>query len=561
MKTEALKEQAKVAKLVKALTVYSKGSNYRNQRNKSNFDELEAEVDQNAVNRKCDEIEQKNLLIANDTLIENFLSKEVFYIAINFELNVSRFFEMHVAHTVVQARCLELKTELSKLRGKIKKEDHDVMDGPDFDSVSEIKKLKASIQGKDNAIRKNNRKVHIDYLNHLKESVATLREIVKEAKFERPLDRLVASACLYTKHSQELLEYVVQIVLWYLDSGYSKHMTGDRSRLRNFVKKLIGTVRFRNDHFGAIMGYEDYVIGDSVISRKHSCYVRDSDGVDLIKEVVATACYTQNRSLIHTRHNKTPYELVHNQKHDLTFYHVFGALCYPTNDSKYLGKLQPTADIGIFIGYAPSRKGYKIYNKRTRYRSLLLQQFQFLSTQPVHLHLPPLIKMHLLQVISSSSALKSPCLHQSIAAESTLMDENLFAPVDNDPFINIFASESTSATSSFGDAIPQPDYVMIIALKWIYKVKLDEYGDVQKNKARLVAKGYQKKEGIDFEESFAPVVRIEAIRIFIAKAACKSMTIYQLDFKTTFFNSELKVEVYVSQPEGFVDPDHLTHVY
>nr|GFD37551.1 retrovirus-related Pol polyprotein from transposon TNT 1-94 [Tanacetum cinerariifolium] len=75
-------------------------------------------------------------------------------------------------------------------------------------------------------------------------------------------------------------------------------------------------------------------------------------------EAVATACYTKNRSLIHTRHHKTPYELVHNKKPDLTFFRVFGALCYPTNDSKDLGKLQPTAVTGIFIGYAPSRKGY-----------------------------------------------------------------------------------------------------------------------------------------------------------------------------------------------------------
>ncbi|GJZ77461.1 retrovirus-related pol polyprotein from transposon TNT 1-94 [Tanacetum coccineum] len=102
---------------------------------------------------------------------------------------------------------------------------------------------------------------------------------------------------------------------------------------------------------------------------------------------------------------------------------------------------------------------------------------------------------------------------------------------------------------------------MIISLKWIYKVKLDEYSDVLKNKARLVAKGYRQEEGIDFEESFAPVTRIEAIRIFIANAACKNMTIYQMDVKTTFLNGELKEGVYVCQPEGFVDPDHPTHVY
>ncbi|GJR67104.1 retrovirus-related pol polyprotein from transposon TNT 1-94 [Tanacetum coccineum] len=102
---------------------------------------------------------------------------------------------------------------------------------------------------------------------------------------------------------------------------------------------------------------------------------------------------------------------------------------------------------------------------------------------------------------------------------------------------------------------------MIISLKWIYIVKLDEYHDVLKNKARLVAKGYRQEEGIDFEESFAPVERIEAIRIFIAKTASKNMTIYQMDVKTAFLNGELNEEVYVSQPKGFVDPDHPTHVY
>nr|GEV54867.1 retrovirus-related Pol polyprotein from transposon TNT 1-94 [Tanacetum cinerariifolium] len=94
-----------------------------------------------------------------------------------------------------------------------------------------------------------------------------------------------------------------------------------------------------------------------------------------------------------------------------------------------------------------------------------------------------------------------------------------------------------------------------------YKGKLDEYGDVLKNKASLVAKRYRQEEGIDFEESFAPVAHIKAIRILITNAASKNMTIYQMDVKTAFLNGELKEEVYVSQPEGFVDPDHPTHVY
>nr|GEW53306.1 retrovirus-related Pol polyprotein from transposon TNT 1-94 [Tanacetum cinerariifolium] len=262
-----------------------------------------------------------------------------------------------------------------------------------------------------------------------------------------------------------------------------KHMTEDRLRLMNFVKKFIGTVRFRNDHFGAIMGYGDYVIGNIVISR-------------------------------------TPYELVHNKKPDLTFFRVFGALCYPTNDSEDLGKLQPTADTGIFIGYAPSRKGYRIYNKRTqRIMETIHIQFDELTE--------PMAPVHLGDISSTELPYVSQTLHH-------LNKWSKDHPLDN--------------------VIGNPS-------RLIYKVKLDEYGDVLKNKAQLVAKGYRQEDGIDFEESFAPIARIEAIRIFIANTVSKNMTVYQMDVKTAFLNGELKEKVYVSQPEGFVDPDHPTHVY
>ncbi|GJY68989.1 retrovirus-related pol polyprotein from transposon TNT 1-94 [Tanacetum coccineum] len=92
-------------------------------------------------------------------------------------------------------------------------------------------------------------------------------------------------------------------------------------------------------------------------------------------------------------------------------------------------------------------------------------------------------------------------------------------------------------------------------------LKLDEYGGVLKNKARLVAKGYRQEEGINFEESFAPVARIEAIRIFLAYAAHMNMVVFQMDVKTTFLNNILKEEVYVSQPKGFVNQDYPNHVF
>nr|GEU72424.1 retrovirus-related Pol polyprotein from transposon TNT 1-94 [Tanacetum cinerariifolium] len=105
------------------------------------------------------------------------------------------------------------------------------------------------------------------------------------------------------------------------------------------------------------------------------------------------------------------------------------------------------------------------------------------------------------------------------------------------------------------------DNVFLIKLKWIYKIKKDESGEVLKNKTRLVAQGFRQEEGIDFEESFALVARIEAIRIFITNVAHKNMTIYQMDVKTAFLNGELKEEIYVSQPEGLVNQDNPSQVY
>nr|GEV56060.1 retrovirus-related Pol polyprotein from transposon TNT 1-94 [Tanacetum cinerariifolium] len=142
-------------------------------------------------------------------------------------------------------------------------------------------------------------------------------------------------------------------------------------------------------------------------------------------------------------------------------------------------------------------------------------------------------------------------LPPGVVVEPHFMEDHNVAPVDNNPFVNVFAPEPHSEASSSGD---------ISSTESPY-VKLDEYGDVLKNKARLVAKGYRQKEGIDFKESFAHVARIEAIRIFIANTASRNMTVYQMDVKTAFLNGELKEEVYVSQPKGFVDLDHPTHVY
>nr|GFA41877.1 hypothetical protein [Tanacetum cinerariifolium] len=407
------------------------------------------------------------------------------------------------------------------------------------------------------------------------------------------------------------------------------------------------------------------------------------------------------------------------------------ALCYPTNDSENLGKLQPKADIGIFIGYAPSKKAFRFYNQRTRrivetihvdFDELTAMDSDQRSSGPALNEMTPgTISSGLVQKSSPSTSYVPPLRNdwdllfqpmfdelfnpspsvtnqalvdvaliaevipteqadstgspssttidqdaptlsnslttteiQSSVIPQDVEDDNLdmeVAHMGNDPLLDVSIPEATfvhsSSTASphsnvqtnhpilhhnskwtkdhplnniigqlsrpvstrlklheqalfcYYDAfltsmepktykealtqycwieamqeelneferlevwelVPRPDKVMVITLKWIYKVKLDELGGILKNKARLVARAYRQEEGIDFEESFAPVARLEAIRIFLAYAAHKNMVVYQMDVKTAFLNGNLQEEVYVSQPDGFVDPDNPTQVY
>nr|GEZ25558.1 ribonuclease H-like domain-containing protein [Tanacetum cinerariifolium] len=109
--------------------------------------------------------------------------------------------------------------------------------------------------------------------------------------------------------------------------------------------------------------------------------------------------------------------------------------------------------------------------------------------------------------------------------------------------------------------VPAPDNISPLTLKWIFKNKNDEENTVIQNKSRLVVRGYRQEEGLDFEESFASVARMEAIRIFLAYDAHKSFTVFQMDVKAAFLHGTLKEVVYVCQPEGFIDADLPTHVY
>ncbi|GJU38272.1 retrovirus-related pol polyprotein from transposon TNT 1-94 [Tanacetum coccineum] len=234
-------------------------------------------------------------------------------------------------------------------------------------------------------------------------------------------------------------------------------------------------------------------------------------------EAVATACYTQNYSIIRLRHGKTPYELLHDKLLDLSFFHVFGALCYPTNDSENLGKLQLKADIAPEV-IAPIAKVVA---------PVLAASTGSPSSTTVDQDAPSPSNSQ------TTPKTQSPVIPNNVEEDNHDLD---VAHMNNDSFFGIPILENDSKASSSSDVIPT---VVHTAAPNSEHVKLNELGDILKNKARLVTCGYRQEERIDFEESFALVARLDM----------------------AFLNGILCEEVYVSQPDGFVDQDNLNHVY
>ncbi|GJS98868.1 putative ribonuclease H-like domain-containing protein [Tanacetum coccineum] len=413
----------------------------------------------------------------------------------------------------------------------------------------------------------------------------------------------------------------------------------------------------------------------------------------LCSEAIATACFTHNCSLIHIRHNKTPYNLIKGRKPNVQYFHVFRSVCYPTNDHNDLGKMKPKANIGIFIGYSESSIGFHIYNHRTKkimetihvkfdeltamasecnnsgpgfncsnFQDSLKDSQSVPSKEDLDNLFGPLYgeyyatrtpevsndftantldngdtpssssiiveENEVPQVVTSSEeqVANEPTTPFSNENANESVQEDVAAFDEND-FYNPFHThmfEEAKSSSTFQDPLNMHEFyqthrstdrwtknhpieqvigdpskpimvrqilhtnaemcmfALIVSTtepknikesmldhSWIESMQdelnqfkcLDVWKLVERpNKSHLVA-NYGQEEGIDFEESFAPVARLKAVRIFMLYATHKNFPIYQMDVKTTFLNSPLKEEVFVSQPDGFVDPDFPNHVY
>nr|GEY67339.1 retrovirus-related Pol polyprotein from transposon TNT 1-94 [Tanacetum cinerariifolium] len=295
-------------------------------------------------------------------------------------------------------------------------------------------------------------------------------------------------------------------------------------------------------------------------------------------EAIATACYTQNRSIVRLRHGNTPYELLHDKLLDLSFFHVFGALCYLTNNSENLGKLQPKADIGVFIFYAPIKKAFWIYNRRTRriietihvdFDELAVMASEHSNSRPaLHEMTPETISSGLVPNTTPSTPVDHPApevialIAEVVAPEPaastgspslTIVDQDTPSPkvlsdqssltdiihtivhpdhqisehnskwTKDHPLENIIFQLARPVSTRlqlhkqalfcYYDAFlasvePKTYKDPLTQFCWIEAME-EELNEFERhgNKARLVGRDYHQEEGIDFEESFAPVAR------------------------------------------------------
>ncbi|KAH9768815.1 Integrase catalytic domain-containing protein [Citrus sinensis] len=312
-------------------------------------------------------------------------------------------------------------------------------------------------------------------------------------------------------------------------------------------------------------------------------------------EAVNTTCYVLNRMLIRPNLDKTPYELWKDRKPNIGYFKVFGCKCFVLNTKDNLGKFDPKSDVGIFLGYSNSSKAYRVYNKRT----LVVEESMHVTFDESNPSTEKAVvddnaeeeqqeeasndnqedaphgiqeehheEMNVEQNEGTSqtlpkewrSSLRNTCEHAAFISQ---IEPKSFADAENDESWIMAMQEELNQfkRNNVWELVPNPEHQSIIGTKWVFRNKMDESGVVVRNKARLVAQGYNQEEGIDFDETFAPVARLESIRMLLAYACHKDFILYQMDVKSAFLNGYIMEEVYVKQPPGCKNEKFPDHVY
>nr|GEU34949.1 copia protein [Tanacetum cinerariifolium] len=301
-------------------------------------------------------------------------------------------------------------------------------------------------------------------------------------------------------------------------------------------------------------------------------------------EAIATACFTQNCSIIHHRFNKTPYELINDRKLDISFLHVFGALCYPKNDHEDIGKLGAKGDISFFIGYSADSCAFRVYNRRTKkimetmnvsFDELSAMAFEQRSSKPE------------LQSMTSGQISSGLDLNYALSTVTTQQPTEVVENVPNAmfdaiSFVNPFATSSTSDAESSSSQYVDPSNMHTFyqpyphEFQWIKDHPLEQViGEpsrpvLTRNQLRsdgdmcIYALTMSTMEPKNVKEAMTNPAWNESMQDYqdIFGICCnKSFNVFQMDVKTIFLHGSLKEDVYVCQPEGFINTDHPSHVY
>ncbi|GJS70450.1 retrovirus-related pol polyprotein from transposon TNT 1-94 [Tanacetum coccineum] len=318
---------------------------------------------------------------------------------------------------------------------------------------------------------------------------------------------------------------------------------------------------------------------------------------------VDTSTYIINRVSIRRILGKTPYELLRGRKPNLNYFRVFGSKCFILNTKDYLTKFDPKSYEGVFLGYSQNSKAYIILNKQTMKVEESLnvtfdetppppktspleddelveeEAIEVSKTKPIGNDLEDISlennqivnikesKTHPLENVIGNlnqRTLRSQAQDKSnfFCFISTIEPKNINEALKDENWVMAMQEELNQfKTNDVWELVPNPMDMTIIGTKWVYRNKLDENGVVTRNKARLVAQGYNQQEGIDYDETYAPVARLESIRILLAYACALDFKLYQMDVKSAFLNGFINEEVYVAQPPGFIDFAKPNYVY
>nr|KAJ0218843.1 hypothetical protein LSAT_V11C300152690 [Lactuca sativa] len=284
-------------------------------------------------------------------------------------------------------------------------------------------------------------------------------------------------------------------------------------------------------------------------------------------EAVNTACFTQNRSLIHRIHKKTPYEMLKGRKPDLLSCpydevpHAEDEATISNSIVSVPSSLNPDTATRSSNNSSGTNETLEAEDSPATDNSSVSNSLESASVSEHRYHPVDQIIGNIHDGVRTRSRVSNNfCMYINFV--SMILPDKIHSALQDADWIKAMQEELNEfERHKVWTLVPRPSRKTIIGTRWVYRNKVDKDGIITRNKARLVAQGFTQIESIDYGETFAPVSRIEAIRLFLAYASYMNFIVYQMDVKRAFLHGMLEEEVFLNQPPGFVDKDHPDYVY